>query len=66
MFRDFEEMLQRLPVVLRTAFVLAEMEGLSYEEIATIERTPVGTIKSRIHRARRKLQSLCGKAMEHP
>ncbi|MDA9556321.1 RNA polymerase sigma factor RpoE [Vibrio sp.] len=41
-----------LPDDLRTALTLREMEGLSYEEIATIMDCPVGTVRSRIFRAR--------------
>jgi RNA polymerase sigma-70 factor (ECF subfamily) len=41
-----------LPEDLRTAIVLRELEGLSYEEIATAMDCPVGTVRSRIFRAR--------------
>lgn len=41
-----------LPEELRTAIVLAELEGLSYEEIAGIMNCPIGTVRSRIFRAR--------------
>jgi|SRR5690554_1030553 RNA polymerase sigma-70 factor (ECF subfamily) len=41
-----------LPEDLRTAVTLREMEGLSYEDIATIMDCPVGTVRSRIFRAR--------------
>jgi len=37
---------------LRTAVTLREMEGMSYEEIASIMDCPVGTVRSRIFRAR--------------
>jgi RNA polymerase sigma-70 factor (ECF subfamily) len=60
-----QEFLQRLdgalaalPVEQRSAFVLAEIEELPHGEIARIERTTVGTVKSRIHRAKQRLQSL--------
>jgi RNA polymerase sigma-70 factor, ECF subfamily len=45
-----------LPEDQRTAFVLSELEGLSYEDIAEIEDVPLGTIKSRINRARERLR----------
>ncbi|UCG46601.1 MAG: sigma-70 family RNA polymerase sigma factor [Phycisphaerales bacterium] len=54
---ELDSRLRRLPARQRRAFVLAEFEGLSYEEIAQIERTKTGTIKSRISRAREKLKS---------
>ena len=41
-----------LPEELRTAITLREIEGLSYEEIATIMTCPIGTVRSRIFRAR--------------
>ncbi len=44
--------LQELPEELRTAITLREIEGLSYEEIATVMQCPVGTVRSRIFRAR--------------
>jgi RNA polymerase sigma-70 factor, ECF subfamily len=50
--------LAELPVEQRSAFVLAEIEELPYAEIARIERTSLGTVKSRIHRAKQRLQSL--------
>ena len=44
--------IRRLPEDLRTALSLREYEGLSYEEIAEVMRCPVGTVRSRIFRAR--------------
>lgn len=41
-----------LPLELRTAIVLREIEGLSYEEISAIMACPIGTVRSRIFRAR--------------
>ncbi len=41
-----------LPEELRTAITLRELEGLSYEEIATLMACPIGTVRSRIFRAR--------------
>jgi RNA polymerase sigma-70 factor, ECF subfamily len=48
----------RLPEQFRTAIILREFEGLSYEEIALITRTEIGTVKSRIARARAKIQEM--------
>lgn len=54
--------LQALPEELRSAITLREIEGLSYEEIASIMNCPTGTVRSRIFRAREaiadKLQSV--------
>ncbi len=47
-----ERAMQQLPEDLRTAIVLREIEGLSYEEIAEAMDCPVGTVRSRIFRAR--------------
>ncbi len=44
--------LQQLPDDLRTALTLREIDGLSYEEIAAVMDCPVGTVRSRIFRAR--------------
>ena len=44
--------LDSLPDELRTAIVLREIDGLSYEEIANIMNCPIGTVRSRIFRAR--------------
>ncbi len=56
--------LEALPEELRTALTLREIEGLSYEEIATAMQCPVGTVRSRIFRAREavaeKLRPLLG------
>ncbi|MEJ2590354.1 MAG: sigma-70 family RNA polymerase sigma factor, partial [Candidatus Thiodiazotropha sp.] len=41
-----------LPEDLRTAIILRELEGMSYEEIANAMSCPVGTVRSRIFRAR--------------
>jgi RNA polymerase sigma-70 factor (ECF subfamily) len=53
--------LQKLPEKLRAAIVLREMEELSYEEIAKVLGTSVGTVKSRLSRAREELRHLLKK-----
>lgn len=55
----------RLPEQFRTSIVLREVEGLSYEEIAVITKTEMGTVKSRIARARSKLQELLKPYLEN-
>lgn len=47
-----EQVIGALPEDLRTAITLRELEGLSYEEIAEVMECPVGTVRSRIFRAR--------------
>jgi RNA polymerase sigma-70 factor (ECF subfamily) len=44
--------MEALPEELRAAIVLREIEGLSYEEIAEAMNCPIGTVRSRIFRAR--------------
>jgi len=48
--------LEELPVEFREVLVLREIEGLSYKEIATVADIPVGTVMSRLARARGRLQ----------
>jgi RNA polymerase sigma-70 factor (ECF subfamily) len=54
----------KLPEDLRTAIMLREMDGMSYEEIAITMECPIGTVRSRIFRAREaideKLKPLLG------
>ncbi|MBO0786183.1 MAG: sigma-70 family RNA polymerase sigma factor, partial [Actinobacteria bacterium] len=50
--------LQALPADFRTAVYLADIEGYAYREIAAIMGTPVGTVMSRIHRARGQLRAV--------
>lgn len=50
--RQVKAAVDSLPEELRQAIILREIEGLSYEEIASIMECPVGTIRSRIFRAR--------------
>jgi RNA polymerase sigma-70 factor (ECF subfamily) len=50
--RTVNAAMDALPLDLRTAIVLREIEGLSYEEIADIMACPIGTVRSRIFRAR--------------
>lgn len=52
--------LDRLPEEFRAAVVLADIEGLSYDEIAGALRCPVGTVRSRLHRARQMLREALG------
>jgi len=52
--------LDRLPAEFREVIVLRELEGLSYKEIGDVTGVPMGTVMSRLARARRRLQeALC-------
>ncbi|MCB0510559.1 MAG: sigma-70 family RNA polymerase sigma factor, partial [Bacteroidetes bacterium] len=44
--------LNRLPVDFRVAIILSDLEGFTYEEIAKISDIPIGTVRSRLFRAR--------------
>lgn len=60
--KEIETMLlraiDRLPDELRVAITLREMEGMSYEEISEIMSCPVGTVRSRIFRAREAIDAV--------
>lgn len=59
------EAIEDLPEEYRTAVVLSDVEGLPYAEIAALIDVPVGTVKSRLFRGRRRLQEvLYGHAVE--
>jgi RNA polymerase sigma-70 factor (ECF subfamily) len=49
--------IENLPVELKTAITLRELEGLSYEEIAEAMDCPIGTVRSRIFRAREAIDN---------
>ena len=49
--------IEELPDDLRTAITLREFDGLSYEEIASVMDCPIGTVRSRIFRAREAIDT---------
>lgn len=53
---DLERAVDELPEIHRCVVVLADVQGLSYAEIAEVLEIPVGTVRSRLSRARSKLQ----------
>jgi RNA polymerase sigma-70 factor, ECF subfamily len=55
---DLERAMGRLPEEFRTVLLLAEVEGLPLEEVARVMACPVGTVKSRIFRAKERLRAL--------
>ena len=52
------EALDQLPVEFREVLVLREIEGMSYKEIAAVARVPIGTVMSRLARARDRLSAV--------
>ncbi len=57
--------IEELPEDMRTAIVLREFEGMSYEEIAEAMDCPVGTVRSRIFRAREAIDNKLNPLLEH-
>jgi len=55
---DLERAMKSLPEEFRTVLLLAEVEGMPLEEVARVMSCPVGTVKSRIFRAKERLRSL--------
>ncbi|HVJ67225.1 MAG TPA: sigma-70 family RNA polymerase sigma factor [Caulifigura sp.] len=62
--RIIREALDELGEDYRNALVLKEIEGLPYEEIASVMECPVGTVRSRIHRARHELRDKLTRVMK--
>ena len=59
--RELRSALAEIPDVYRTAIELCDLEDLSYSEIADLQNTTVGTVRSRIHRGRRLLRDVIQK-----
>jgi RNA polymerase sigma-70 factor (ECF subfamily) len=58
---ELSDALHALPPEYQTVLLLKDVEGCTYEEIALFMRVPVGTIRSRIHRARKLLAARVGR-----
>jgi len=53
---ELSDALSKLPAKMKDVFLLCDLEGYSYEEIAELVNVPIGTVRSRLHRARKILQ----------
>jgi RNA polymerase sigma-70 factor (ECF subfamily) len=58
--RRLDQLIEALPVPLREAIVLRELHELGYGKIAEVTRVPIGTVMSRLYRARRQLRRAFG------
>lgn len=59
-----QDALEELPEAFRLTVIYADIEGLSYEEIADVTKTNIGTVRSRLHRGRRMLRDMLKKYSE--
>jgi RNA polymerase sigma-70 factor (ECF subfamily) len=64
LFRRLDAELDALPLEQKSVFVLSELQDLSHEEVARIEGVKVGTVKSRLSRARAKLRAVFTRLVE--
>ena len=55
---------EQLPVEFREVIILRELEGMSYKEIAEMSDVPIGTVMSRLARARKQLQQALGQRLQ--
>jgi len=58
--RDLERAIGKLPPEQRQVILLVGLEGMAYEEVATVLNVPVGTVRSRLSRGRDELRRLMG------
>ena len=61
---DIRRALAQLPLNFRTVIILRDVQELSYEEISKIMKIPLGTVKSRVNRARLRMQEVL-KGLDH-
>ena len=55
---SIDQALASLPTEFREVIVLREIQGMSYKEIAVVSEVPVGTVMSRLARARKRMRDL--------
>ncbi len=60
---QLERLLDQLPLVFKEVLVLIDREGLDYQEAAAVLHTPIGTIKSRLARARLRMRNMLSEAL---
>lgn len=62
--RKVRDAVDKLPTLLREVIVLRELQSCSYAEIATVTEVPIGTVMSRLSRARAQLAMLLSDAVD--
>src|SRR5437867_8425408 len=62
--QEIMKAIEQLPVEFREALILRELEGMSYKEIAEMADVPIGTVMSRLARARKHLQQSLGRRFQ--
>lgn len=61
---EVNKALNKLPIKLKTVIILKDYEGLSYKKISEIIKRPIGTVESRLNRARKKLKGFLKEYIE--
>jgi RNA polymerase sigma-70 factor (ECF subfamily) len=64
--REMREAIQEVPVPFRTVLLLREIEQMTYEEIATTMECSIGTVESRLFRARARLKAILERRFREP
>ncbi len=62
--QEIMKAVEELPVEFREVMILRELEGMSYKEIAGVADVPIGTVMSRLARARKQLQQSLGQRLQ--
>jgi RNA polymerase sigma-70 factor (ECF subfamily) len=62
--QEIRRAVEQLPVEFREVMILRELEGMSYKEIAGVADVPIGTVMSRLARARKQLQQSLGQRLQ--
>jgi DNA-directed RNA polymerase specialized sigma24 family protein len=64
--KDLERAIAKLPIEQRQAVLLVGLEGMPYDEVASVLNVPIGTVRSRLSRGRDLLRHLMGMQEQRP
>jgi RNA polymerase sigma-70 factor (ECF subfamily) len=64
--KDLERAIAKLPIEQRQAVLLVGLEGMPYDEVASVLNVPIGTVRSRLSRGRDLLRYLMGMQEQRP